>query len=211
MKAAGYIRVSSKEQIKGSSLEDQENDIKAYCSNNGIELVEIFKDPGISGTIPGENRHGMGRLLQRALLNGFSYVIVRDIDRIGRETIEILRISKALRKVNIDLIDTQGTLLNGEGKGEIFIVSARASLAEEIKNDLVRKLYASRQNKAKRGGYAGGKVPYGYKTIREPGEQYTKLVIDESEAKVIRVMRSLRRTKVGLRNYSYEKKANYLN
>lgn len=210
-KAVGYIRVSSREQAKGYSLEDQEREIRQYCETNQIQLIRVFKDPGVSGTIPGEDRPGMSKLLQQAILNGFNLVLVRDSDRVGRETIETLRIGKALRKVGIDLIDIQGNVLNGEGKGEKILNAVKASLAEEIKDDIVRKLQTSRINKAKRGGFAGGKVPYGYKAIRESGSKYSVLRISEQEADIIKKMRSLRRTRIGKRKMSYAKIAQELN
>ena len=48
-KAIGYCRVSTDEQvIDGNSLEVQEREIREYCSNNNIELKNIYIDMGVS-------------------------------------------------------------------------------------------------------------------------------------------------------------------
>ena len=41
----GYIRVSTREQeISGLSVEAQYEKIKAYCTLNDLELIEVVKD-----------------------------------------------------------------------------------------------------------------------------------------------------------------------
>lgn len=48
MKGIIYIRVSSDEQVKGTSLEHQEEYCRRYCEQKGIEVVKIFRDEGKS-------------------------------------------------------------------------------------------------------------------------------------------------------------------
>lgn len=48
--AVGYIRVSTQGQVRdGYSLAYQRDEIIGYCTENGIELVAIYEDKGISG------------------------------------------------------------------------------------------------------------------------------------------------------------------
>lgn len=55
-KAVGYIRVSTQGQVRdGYSLTYQRNEIMRYCADNGIELVTIYEDKGISGAKVDEN------------------------------------------------------------------------------------------------------------------------------------------------------------
>lgn len=50
MKVVGYIRVYTQGQAKdGYSLKYQEEEIKAYCEEKGLNLIHIFRDKGISG------------------------------------------------------------------------------------------------------------------------------------------------------------------
>ncbi|MDQ0216298.1 hypothetical protein J2S13_002739 [Oikeobacillus pervagus] len=48
MNVVGYIRVSTQGQAKdGYSLKYQEDEIKAYCEERGLNLIHIFRDEGI--------------------------------------------------------------------------------------------------------------------------------------------------------------------
>ena len=50
MKGIVYIRVSSEEQVKGTSLEFQEEICRKYCSEKGIEIPKdgVFREEGAS-------------------------------------------------------------------------------------------------------------------------------------------------------------------
>ena len=48
MKAVGYIRVSSKEQIAGTSLDSQEQAVQAFCSREKADLLKVFREEGES-------------------------------------------------------------------------------------------------------------------------------------------------------------------
>ena len=46
----GYIRVSTMGQVKeGYSLGEQLDEIERFCTANGYNLVDTFKDEGVSG------------------------------------------------------------------------------------------------------------------------------------------------------------------
>ncbi|GAA5416858.1 hypothetical protein Pryu01_01897 [Paraliobacillus ryukyuensis] len=50
MNVVGYIRVSTQGQARdGYSLKYQEEEIKAYCKEQGLNLIHIFRDEGNSG------------------------------------------------------------------------------------------------------------------------------------------------------------------
>ena len=52
MKYYGYCRVSTETQAeKGFGLEVQEQGIKKYAHEHGLELELIFRDEGISGNL----------------------------------------------------------------------------------------------------------------------------------------------------------------
>ena len=48
-KVIGYVRVSSEiQKEKDNSVRSQVNSIRNWCGNGDYELVEIFKDEGVS-------------------------------------------------------------------------------------------------------------------------------------------------------------------
>lgn len=48
LRAAGYRRVSMREQVDQFSLTAQENSITKYANEQGWKLVKIYEDAGIS-------------------------------------------------------------------------------------------------------------------------------------------------------------------
>ena len=56
-RAAGYIRVSTEEQVRGGvSLDAQEERVRAYCTMSGMELVSVIREEGVSGAKPLDSR-----------------------------------------------------------------------------------------------------------------------------------------------------------
>jgi len=50
-RAYGYARVSTAEQVQHqTSLRQQRVDLKAYCDKQSIDLIEVFSEPGLSGS-----------------------------------------------------------------------------------------------------------------------------------------------------------------
>ena len=49
-KAIAYVRVSSEEQLKGISLETQEEQIKKYCEIHNIKILKMYREEGRSAT-----------------------------------------------------------------------------------------------------------------------------------------------------------------
>ena len=43
-----YIRVSSSEQVAGTSLDDQEARCRKYCEEQGLEVLQVFREEGAS-------------------------------------------------------------------------------------------------------------------------------------------------------------------
>ena len=90
-RAVGYVRVSTEEQARhGASLEDQRARIAAYCAANGLELVAVREDAGISGAAgPGE-RPGLRALLEDVRSRGVDAVVFPALDRLSRSVRDLL-------------------------------------------------------------------------------------------------------------------------
>lgn len=93
MKVLGYIRVSTQGQAKdGYSLKYQEDEIKAYCKEQGLNLLHIFRDEGISGAKLNEEAFEIDRVGLREMLAHLSsvqihYVVVLNTSRLWRSDI----------------------------------------------------------------------------------------------------------------------------
>jgi site-specific DNA recombinase len=59
-KALGYVRVSTDEQAsKGHGLDIQRRAIASYCKAQGLVLVDVLADEGVSGSNGLDDREGL--------------------------------------------------------------------------------------------------------------------------------------------------------
>lgn len=112
----GYCRVSSKRQKNG--LEVQKETIKDYCKTNKLNLLKIYEDFAVSGTIPLDERNGFKELLSNIDVDEAhnTTIIVTDFSRLTRNTdndsptlrtLLLLGVDIMLCSNDISLIETQ--------------------------------------------------------------------------------------------------------
>ena len=79
--AVGYVRVSTQEQAaEGVSLDAQRDKLRSYCRANGIRLIDIFADEGVSGSTLA--RPGLQAALRMVKRGHASTLIVVKLDRL---------------------------------------------------------------------------------------------------------------------------------
>lgn len=178
MNIVAYCRVSTDTTDQLNSLEAQKSFFMEYCQKNGGNLVKIYADEGISGTKI-KNRKEFLRLMNDAKHGLFDMVVVKDISRFARNTVDFLQSIRALKSLGIEtvfLTSNQTVLGNSE-----FVLTIFGALAqEESANTSKRVKFGKKMNAEK------GRVPnivYGYDKIK--GE-YFDLVINDYEANVVR-------------------------
>ena len=102
MRLVGYVRTSSEERDGGG----QEFAIYKWANERGHQVLEVFKDIGVSGVTPLDARPGWVRLMER--LSEVDGVIVESLDRISRDPeqlLDVLRRLEAMGKVIISVSD----------------------------------------------------------------------------------------------------------
>jgi hypothetical protein len=81
-RALCYTRVSTVEQSKfGFSLDAQEERLRAYCQMVGLEVVELIREEGVSGSISLAKRPAGAKLLQ-LMDGGIGHVVCLNLDRL---------------------------------------------------------------------------------------------------------------------------------
>lgn len=180
MNIAAYCRVSTDKEDQLNSLEAQKEFFLEYTKRTGDTLVKLYADEGISGTKI-KNRKEFLRMLADAEHGLFDMVVVKDISRFARNTVDLLQ---SVRKLKALGIETQFLTANMTSMGNSeFVLTIFGALAqEESANTSKRVKFGKKMNAEK------GRVPnivYGYdKTIGD----YFNLTINEEEAKVIKQM-----------------------
>jgi site-specific DNA recombinase len=205
MRAVGYVRVSTENQNGSDTygLETQRAAIAKYCQDNALELVQVFEDPALSGSLQPFERPGLSALMNLLKEGGIERVVVPRLDRLARDTMLSLWLMKEICKEGAELVSIAepGRWDDPTQKLLLTMVSA---FAEFEKSLISSRLSSGRKTKAKQGGYAGGKAPIGYKECR--GSKV--LVVDEDKADTVRRVFELRET---MPNAALQKIADTLN
>jgi len=175
---AGYVRVSSEEQVDNFSLDAQRRAIERRVEANGGVLVGMYTDEGVSGRLL--NRPGFSAMLADAKRGRFDVLVVHKFDRFSRNRYDNMVVKAMLRRdcgIRIYSCSEQGADDDAaigaliEGVVELIAEFYSANLANETAKG---KLEAHRQ------GYHIGNEPYGYKKVGRD------LVVDEAQATIVR-------------------------
>lgn len=190
MKAIAYCRVSSVEQVEGTSLAAQEEQIRAYAKLKGIRLERVFSDMGVSGGKPISERPEGKKLVETIESGGVSTVIILKLDRAFRNVVDCLQSVDAWeeKRIALHIVDLGGNSIDTTspaGRFMLTVLSAAAEMERGLINDRCNNGRAARKAEGKR----IGEIPFGYalapdgKTLVESGE----------EQRAIRLARKLKR------------------
>lgn len=178
MNIAAYCRVSTDKADQLNSLEAQKDFFAEYTQRTGDNLVRLYADEGISGTKI-KNRREFLRMMADAEHGLFDMVVVKDISRFARNTVDLLQ---NIRKLKALGIETQFLTANMTSMGNSeFVLTIFGALAqEESANTSKRVKFGKKLNAEK------GRVPnivYGYDKIIG---DYFNLTVNQEEAAVVR-------------------------
>lgn len=117
-----YVRVSSDEQVKGTSLDDQEKRCIQYCDDNNIEVVKIYREEGASAKSAD----------RKVLLEAMEYChkchknkdqidvfVVWKIDRFARNTEDHFGVRKILLDYGVRLVSVT-ELIGSDPTGKLM-------------------------------------------------------------------------------------------
>ena len=184
IRVAVYSRVSSQEQAsEGTSLDFQAGQLIGYCQLQGWTIMNSYVDPGFTGK-DGE-RPGLQRLLTDAKLGLFDKMVVFKLDRLARNLSLLLEIEKTLKEHGITLISMKESVDTSTPTGKMAF-SLFGVVSEWDRANIVERTRNGRLQRYKEGCWGGGKSPYGYSYDKKT----RKLIINESEARVVRRMYS---------------------
>lgn len=97
MRVLGYVRVSTEEQARdGSSLDAQEAELRSWAARYRHNLVAVFRDEGVSGTIPLAARPSGKLLLLMLGTKEAEGMVAMDQDRFSRSAVDWLKTSADL-------------------------------------------------------------------------------------------------------------------
>ena len=185
-RAAIYVRLSVEDKQSGTaSIETQQLIIAQFLERNpDIGVYHTYIDNGATGT--NFHRPGFQQMLSDIEAGLVNCVIIKDLSRLGRNTIDTgyyIEQYFRVRKIRfIAVNENYDTFAQQEGSADILI-PLRNMINEAYSLDIGRKIKASQRQMMKDGKYVGARPPYGY--LKAPDDCH-RLVIDPVAASVVR-------------------------
>lgn len=176
-RAAIYTRVSSAEQVEGTSLATQEERCRAYAEAAGWSIAGVYSDEGVSGAKA--SRPALDRMLAEVRAGRVDVVVVWRLDRLGRAM-------RHLTALLGDLEDAGGTAVSvtesfdSSSPSGLLLRDILSSFAAFELASIRERTGAGKRAAALRGFWPGGPPPYGFRVVDR------RLVEDPIEAAVIR-------------------------
>ena len=190
----GYSRVSTAEQTSGTSLDDQKNRIQGVALMRGDKVAEIFTDGGVSGAVALRERPAGKRLMET--IQPGDVIIASKLDRLFRSASDALIQAETFKQQGVDLIvaDMGADPVTQNGTSRMFF--GMLALMAEFERDRIKERQRDGiKGKKAKGGYIGGRRPYGYQ-IEGTGKD-ARLIEDEKEQQAITRIAELRKAGMG--------------
>ncbi len=181
IRTAAYCRVSSDSADQLHSFVAQ---VRYYTriigDNEGMELVDIYADEGITGTKT-KNRDVFCRLINDCKMGKIDRVLTKSVSRFARNTVDSIMYARLLKENGVSILFEKENIDTAYMSNELLLAISGAQ-AEEESVSISKNMIWSINRRMKNGTYLASHTPYGYKI--ENGEY----VIDQAEAEVVRLI-----------------------
>jgi putative DNA-invertase from lambdoid prophage Rac len=154
-RAALYCRVSTTDQ----SCARQERDLAAFADRAGYEVIGIFKESGSGAKLDRAERKKVMALAQRREVDA---VLVTELSRWGRSTLDLLQTLKELETRRVSVIAVNGLtfdLSTPHGRMIATIIAGIAEFERELIQERIRSGIAAAKARGKRLGRQLGQRP----------------------------------------------------
>lgn len=199
-RAAIYCRVSTADQ----SCERQERDLVAFADRAGYELLGVFRETGSGAKLDRAERKRVMALAQDRRID---VVLVTELTRWGRSTIDLVQTLQALQAWGVSLIAQTGLTFDLATPHGKMIAGVMASLAE-FERDLIRERIKSGLEAARaRGKRLGRQVGQRPKSDRLAPKVLELIAAGRSYREVAREVRLSKNTVASIVKRSREQAA----
>jgi DNA invertase Pin-like site-specific DNA recombinase len=149
-RAAIYVRVSTDKQ----TVENQTRELRQIAERRGWEVVQEYRDAGISGAKGRESRPGLDQMLKDASKRRFDVVMAWAIDRLGRSLIDLLSTIQTLEACGVDLYLDQQSIDTTTPTGKLMF-QVTGAFAEFERSMIRQRIHAGLKRAAQEGRYPG--------------------------------------------------------
>jgi DNA invertase Pin-like site-specific DNA recombinase len=141
MRAALYLRVSTTDQ----DTERQERELRAVAASRGYDVVEVYRDNGISGSKGRDRRPAFDQLHKDAARHKFDMVMAWSVDRLGRSLKDLVAFLHEMLALNVELYLFQQALDTTTPSGRamfqllgVFAEFERAMIVERVNSGIAK-------------------------------------------------------------------------
>ena len=206
-RVAIYIRVSTVYQVDKDSLPMQRSDLIAYCKLIlETENYEIFEDAGYSGK--NTDRPAFQEMMKRVRDGEFTHILVWKIDRISRNLLDFANMYQELKSLDVTFVSKSEQFQTNTAMGEAMLKIILV-FAELERNMTSERVSATMIDRASKGIWNGGKIPYGYDfdyenkvfSFNEKEAPIVKLIYDmyQEHRSLVRIVKYLDEQKIRTR------------
>src|SRR5918998_2341944 len=149
-----YLRVSTDEQRDRETIKIQSDFLEQYRNLYELEVAEIYKDDGISGTIPLHERPEGRRLLEDARAGKFGTLLLYKLDRLGRSLLVIVDAHDRLQAAGVSLRSATEPIDTSTPSGRL-IFQMLASFAEYERETIAERTRAGLHRAFRNGKHFG--------------------------------------------------------
>lgn len=191
-RAAIYARYSGDRQ-RETSIDDQVRNCTRHADREGLRVVRVFDDKGISGST--RARPGYLEMRQSAASAGFDVLLVDDLSRLSRDDLEMKGLLRAFAWDGLRVIAISDGY-DSNRKGHKIHAGFKGLMNEMFLDDLRERTHRGMTGQAMKGYNCGGRT-FGYRNVPIEDETRTdaygrpsvvavRYEIDEGQAVVVR-------------------------
>ncbi|MGN1182075.1 MAG: recombinase family protein, partial [Faecalibacillus sp.] len=189
-----YARVSTDHNEQLHSLSEQRKYFMRYINQKvDYQFVGEYVDEGISGTFM-KNRISFNKMIYDAMQHKFDLILVKDISRFARNTLDTIEQTRKLKQNGIDVIFINDQIDTSQNDGELNL-TLLASAAQDESRKISNRINWTIQNELKKGVMYLTSI-YGYDIVDR------QLYINEKEAEIVRRIYDLYLSGLGIKSIS---------
>ncbi len=193
MKGVIYVRVSSFEQVEGTSLDSQEKICRNFCQEKGIEIKKLFKEEGESAKTAERSRFLEAIEYCRKNKKQIDAFVVWKVDRFARNTEDHFAVRKILMDYGVSLFSVTEPIGNDpSGKFMETVLAGAAEFDNAIRR---QRSVGGMEARLKQGIYPW-RAPLGYKCIHNKKHGEKKTSPDQPDKNIFPIIQR------GLKEYS---------
>lgn len=181
-RAAIYARVSTSQQVDGTSLPTQLAECDATASRRDLTVVDKFVDAGRSGA--DASRPELDRMLM-AREGLIDVILVAKLDRLGRSLLHLLSLLVELDALSVQVVSISEGFDTSTAVGRLQL-SILGSVTEFERERTRERILSGLHARAEDEGFVSSRPPFGYRAVPDPRGRGLVLEIDPDQAATVR-------------------------